>query len=242
MLGRESLCAAFGYAARSSGVIWAGLFALGIGFGVLVVSHGLPWWLAPVISATLFAGSVEFLLVGMLAAAAPVAAIATTTFLVNSRHLFYGLSFPADRVHSRVGKAYSVFALCDEAYAIATSTDPERLSGRRLVLTQAGLHLSWATGAFAGALLGATFLNDLRGLDFILTALFIVLALDAYRDRPDPVTLVLGAVAGVAAHLLAPGSMLLTAMAMFTVALAARHHLVRAGRRPRSPADGSSDE
>ena len=57
---------------RDVGVVWASLFALGIGFGVLVTSHDLPWWLAPVISATMFAGSVEFLLIGMLAAAVPI--------------------------------------------------------------------------------------------------------------------------------------------------------------------------
>ena len=56
-----------------------------IGFGVVVTSHGLPWWLAPVISAAMFAGSVEFILAGMLAATAPVTAIALTTFLINSR-------------------------------------------------------------------------------------------------------------------------------------------------------------
>ncbi len=66
----------------------AGLFALGAGFGVLVTSHRLPWWLAPVISVTMFAGSVEFILIGMLATAAPLASIAVTTFLINSRHLF----------------------------------------------------------------------------------------------------------------------------------------------------------
>ena len=63
-------------AARETWVIWLGLFALGIGFGVLVTSHGFPWWLAPVISASMFAGSVEFILIGMLAAGAPIAAVA----------------------------------------------------------------------------------------------------------------------------------------------------------------------
>ena len=61
----------------------------------------------------------------MLAAAAPIAAIAMTSFLVNSRHLFYGLSFPLHRVHGWHRKAYSIFALCDEAYAITTSKTPE---------------------------------------------------------------------------------------------------------------------
>jgi 4-azaleucine resistance transporter AzlC len=102
-------------AARDTWVVWAGLFALGIGFGVLVTSHGFRWWLAPTISGLMFAGSVEFLLIGLLATAAPIGAIAVTTLLINSRHLFYGLSFPLHRVTGWHRRAYSVFALCDEA-------------------------------------------------------------------------------------------------------------------------------
>ena len=208
---------------RDVGVLWAGLFALGIGFGVVVTSHDLPWWLAPVISATMFAGSVEFLLIGMLAAAVPIAAIATTTFLVNSRHLFYGLSFPLDRVKGRIAKAYSIFALCDEAYAIITSTDPATLTTRRISWTQLGLHLSWAGGALIGGVVGATMLSGVNGLDFVLTALFVVLTLDGYRAHRDRTTLILAAAAAAIALLIAPESMLLIAMILFTVALGVRH-------------------
>ena len=217
---------------RDVGVLWAGLFALGIGFGVLVTSHDLPWWLAPVISATMFAGSVEFLLIGMLAAAVPIAAIATTTFLVNSRHLFYGLSFPLDRVQGRIAKAYSIFALCDEAYAIITSSDPATLTTRRISWTQLGLHFSWAGGALIGGLVGATMLSGVNGLDFVLTALFVVLTLDGYRAHRDRTTIILGAAAAAIALLIAPESMLLIAMILFTVALGVRH------RTNRSNTDG----
>ena len=212
---------------RDVGVMWAGLFALGIGFGVLVTSHDLPWWLAPVISATMFAGSVEFLLIGMLAAAVPIAAIATTTFLVNSRHLFYGLSFPLDRVKGGIAKAYSIFALCDEAYAIITSSDPATLTTRRISWTQLGLHFSWAGGALIGGLVGATMLSGVKGLDFVLTALFVVLTLDGYRAHRDRTTLILGAAAAAIALLIAPESMLLIAMVLFTVALGVRHRTNR---------------
>ena len=218
-------------AAREAGVIWAGLFALGIGFGVLVTSHGFPWWLAPVISVVMFAGSVEFLLVGMLAATAPVAAIAVTTFLVNSRHLFYGLSFPLHRVRGRAAKAYSVFALCDEAYALATSKDPRTLTGGRILWTQFGLHASWATGSLTGGLIGQAFLGGVRGLGFVLTTLFVVLALDAYRSRPDTTTLIVAIGCAVLAHVVAPGSMLLVAMSAFTAGLVARHRLLPRVRR-----------
>jgi 4-azaleucine resistance transporter AzlC len=214
-------------ATRETWVIWMGLFALGIGFGVLLTSHDLPWWLAPIISGVMFAGSVEFIVVGMLAAAAPIAAIAMTTFLVNSRHLFYGLSFPLHRVHGWHRKAYSVFALCDEAYAIATSRDPDTLTGGRILWTQFGLHASWVTGAFTGGLVGQTLLGGLEGLDFVLTALFVVLTLDAFRARPDKTTVVLAGGSAALALLIAPGSMLLVAMILFAATLVVRHKLRR---------------
>jgi 4-azaleucine resistance transporter AzlC len=218
-------------AAGETWVIWMGLFALGIGFGVLVTSHGFPWWLAPLISAVMFAGSVEFILIGMLATGAPVAAIAMTTFLVNSRHLFYGLSFPLHRVNGWHRKAYSVFALCDEAYAVTTSKDPETLTSGRILWTQVGLHTSWATGALVGGLVGATLLGDIEGLGFVLTALFVVLTMDAFRARPDWATFILAVGSAGLALLITPGSMLLVAMTLFSASLIVRHRLHQGHRR-----------
>jgi 4-azaleucine resistance transporter AzlC len=226
-----------GDAARETGVIWAGLFALGIGFGVLVTSHGLPWWLAPVISATLFAGSVEFLLIGMLAAAAPVAAIAMTTFLINSRHLFYGLSFPLGRVRGRARRAYSVFALSDEAYALITGKDPRTLTSARILWTQLGLHVSWALGALVGAVLGRAVLGHVEGLGFILTALFVVLTMDAYRATPDRITAALATGSAVLAWVVAPRSMVLAAMCAFAASLVIRHLASTRARKPTAPED-----
>ncbi|TDZ95306.1 AzlC family ABC transporter permease [Mycobacteroides salmoniphilum] len=214
-------------AASHAGVVWAGLFALGIGLGVVVTAHGLPWWLAPIISGVLFAGSVEFILIGMLSAGASVPAIALTTFLVNSRHLFYGISFPLDRVGSRIGKSYSMFALCDEAYALITALDARALNSRRILWTQCGLHLSWVAGATAGGLAGASFLSGLKGLDFVLIAMFLVLTLDTYRARPDIPCVALAVVAALTALVIAPGAMVLVAMCCYTATLIARHHLTR---------------
>ncbi|SNT15955.1 AzlC family ABC transporter permease [Rhodococcoides kyotonense] len=219
MVVQQEVRTSFVDASRSAGVVWVGLFTLGIGFGVLVTSHGFPWWLAPIISGVLFAGSVEFIIIGMLAAAAPIAAIAVTTLLVNSRHLFYGLSFPLHRVDGRFAKGYSIFALCDEAFALASS----RMRSGQILWTQFGLHASWVVGSFVGALVGHSVLGDVQGLDFVLTALFVVLALDAYRADPNKVTLVLAGASGAVGLLVAPGSMLAVSMGVFTAVLIVRH-------------------
>jgi predicted branched-subunit amino acid permease len=92
-----------------SGSVGLAIFPIGIAFGMLVVHSGLAWWWASVFSCTIFAGSFEFLLIGLTVAAAPLAQIALTAFLVNSRHVFYALSFPLHRITSRAGKVYSTF-------------------------------------------------------------------------------------------------------------------------------------
>lgn len=214
-------------ALREAGVIWIGLLALGIGFGVVVAGLNLPWWLAPTTAALVFAGSAEFVIVGMLAGGASVAAIALTTALINSRHLFYGLTFPLYRVQGRAAKTYTVFALCDEAYALITSKQPHTLSSPRILWTQVGLHASWALGALLGALIGTAFPADVDGLGFILTALFLVLSIDALRDADKTTTVLATASCAVALVVVAHDAMIPVAMTVFAVALVVRHNIDR---------------
>lgn len=214
-------------AAADAGVIWFGLFVLGAGFGVLASSQGLSWWLAPIISATVFAGSAEFILAGLLATRAPLATIATTVLLVNSRHLFYALSFPLDRIDPGPGRLYGVYALIDEAYALLATKDPRTLTSGRILFTQVGLHVSWVSGSLTGALVGSAFLSDLRGVDFILTSLFVVLTIDTFRARPDAVTLALAAASAGLALVAAPDHLLLVAMTTFCACLAVRSRIER---------------
>ncbi len=211
-------------AVRDTGMVWLSMFVLGIGLGVMVTSGGLPWWVAPLLSGTVYAGSVEFLLVGLLLATAPLSAIAMTTLLVNSRHLFYGLAFPLQQVRG-LAKLYSIFALTDEAFALAAPRDPRTLSHGWILWTQLGLQLSWMSGSVTGAIVGATLLQDVQGLDFILTALFIALAMDAYRHRPDRTTLLAATVLAVTAAALAGNSMLVVAMTAFTLVMLLRYQL-----------------
>lgn len=207
-----------------AGAVWLSMFVLGSGLGVMVASSGLPWWVAPLLSGSVYAGSVEFLLVGLLAVAAPLSTVAMTTLLVNSRHLFYGLSFPLHKVRG-LGKLYSIFALTDEAFALAATRDPRQIDHGWILCSQIGLQLCWITGSITGVIVGSTLLQDVRGLDFILTALFITLAMDAYRHNPDRSTLVSAALLGIVASLLSGQHMLVVAMAAFAVFLLVRYWL-----------------
>ncbi|MFJ9854796.1 AzlC family ABC transporter permease [Streptomyces sp. NPDC101150] len=205
------------------------LFPLGIALGVLVVHAGLAWWWATAFTAVVYAGSLEFLLVGLVVAATPLAQVALTAFLVNFRHVFYALSFPLHQVKGRFGRAYSTFALTDEAYALTTGQAARSWSGRRIVWLQVLCQLYWVAGATAGALFGAVVPARLAGLDFALTALFVVLAVDAYRARRDLPTPVLALVCALVARFVVPGQMLLAALGLFTAGLLARHALSKRG-------------
>ncbi|WP_281156873.1 AzlC family ABC transporter permease [Streptomyces sp. HYC2] len=209
-----------------------GFLPLGLAFGALVTQSGLDWWWAGLSAALIFGGSFEFLLIGMVAGSAPLAAIAVSALLVNVRHVFYTLSFPLHRVTGRLGKAYSTYAMCDEAYALTTGEQARTWSSRRILWLQFFLHLYWAGSSTAGALLGSLIPDSVTGLDFALTALFTVLALDAVRDlRGDVPTPVLAVLSALAARLLFPGQMLLAAFTLFTAVLLARH--LTTSRKPR---------
>ena len=225
---------------RLAAPVALGMIPLGIAFGLLVLHAGLVWWWATVFSFVIYAGSLEFLLIAMVATAAPLAQVALTTLVVNSRHVFYALSFPLHRVTGIAGKSYSSFALTDEAYAMTAAPDAQRWSSTRIVSLQVLLHLSWVTGASLGGLLGAALpLDSLHGLDFALSALFIVLAIDAYRAQPDLRTAVLALGCALAAMVLLPGQALLAAFAAFTLLLLLRCGLDRRGERRDATAVGA---
>jgi 4-azaleucine resistance transporter AzlC len=210
---------------KTSLSVGLGLGPLGVAFGVLVVQAGLPWWWATIFTTVVYAGSFEFVLVGLVTVVAPLATIATTALLVNVRHLFYALSFPLHRVGSRGGKVYSTFALTDEAYALTTGRQAQQWPGRRIIGLQLFLHLYWVAGGTVGALLGSLIPDRIAGLDFALTALFVVLAVEAVRDVTTPLIALLAALTALLAF---PQQMLLVAFALFTVAMLTRRAVARA--------------
>ena len=212
----------FAEAIRVAGVIILGLLFVGIGLGVLVHSYGLPFWVAPLLPLLVFAGSVEFVLIDMISNHASLLSIAVMTLLINSRHLMYGLSYPIERVRGGLAKFYTVYTLIDEAYALNTGPDRHKLRASRILLIHAGLHLSVLASATLGYVLGASFLSELKGVDFVMTALFAVLAIDAYQSSKDHTTAAIAGVSAAVGLLVAPQSMLLISMVVYILLLVSR--------------------
>jgi len=162
--------------------VLGGYSVLGFAFGLLVVGAALPWYSATLMSLIIFAGSGQFVLVGLLAATAPLTSIALTTLMVNSRHMFYGLSYID--FFSSMGKKrwYMIFSLTDETYALLSLIREEEKSPeekRTLAWMVAALnHLYWIGGSTAGALAGTYLPMVSEGVEFSMTALFIVILIE----------------------------------------------------------------
>lgn len=193
-----------------------GVIPMGVAFGVLVTHSGLEWWWATVFAAVVFAGSLEFLLIGLVTVMAPLGQVAVTAFLVNFRHVFYALSFPMHRVHGPLAKTYSTFTLTDEAWALTTAPEAQSWSRRRILAIQATFQVGWVGSVTLGALGGALVPDSIVGLQFAVTAFFLVLAIDAFlvtRSVPLPLVAVVSALVG---HRLFGTQMLVPALTMFT--------------------------
>ena len=120
-----------------------------------------------------------------------------------------------------------MYALTDEAYALTAARPGVELTSGRILWLQALCQGYWVAGGLAGAPLGSWLATDLAGLGFTLTALFVVLAMDAVRVERDLPTPVLAFICAVAALALTPGAMLITGMGSFMAALIGRHLLTR---------------
>lgn len=199
-----------------------GYVPLGLAFGVLFAQLDYPWYFATLMAVTVYAGAAQFLAVGLLAAGAGLVEIGLATLLLNARHIFYGLSLAPRFPPKGLSRLYLMFGLTDETYALlASSKPPAAATATRFYLQVTALNqLYWISGCTLGALLGGAVTFDTRGLEFTLTALFVVLVVEqalAVRDpRPFLIALASGAVA-----LLVAGSehMLLVALGLATLLL-----------------------
>ena len=201
-----------------------GLIPLGLAFGLLMTQSGFAWWWTPIFSTVIYAGSMEFLAIDMVLTGVGPVSSAITGFMVNFRHIFYGLTFPRHRIHSRLGRAYSTYALTDETYAIVSSlpTD-DRPTGARILTIQIFCQALWVGGGIVGALAGQVIPSTVQGMEFALVALFVVLAMDSFRNNQDLSLPLSAAMVGILAAAFAPGQLLMVALSAYFILLIIRY-------------------
>ena len=194
-----------------------GYVIIGFAFGLLFVSFGYDWYLATVMSILVYAGALQFLAVGMINAKVGLFDLAIASLVVNLRQSFYGLSLLRKFRASGLFKPYLIFALTDETYALLTSI-PEKqgLSARHYYFYLSLLNQCyWVTGTTIGAVAGGLFNFNTEGLEFSLTALFIVLAIEQYKNIRSYLPFMIGAAAAMAAYIFASTDRML----IFAIAL-----------------------
>jgi 4-azaleucine resistance transporter AzlC len=175
-----------------------GYVPLGMVYGFLAVKAGLSIGVTLAASLLIFAGAAQFVMISMLAAGLPLGAVALATLIINLRHVFYGLSL-LKRLPTRLAaRWYMVFGLTDETYSLLTTLPPGTPVAHQVLITALN-HGWWVLGSLLGAVLGTQAQINVVGLDFALTALFTVLAIEqwraAHRSAPLWVALICYAVA-----------------------------------------------
>ncbi|MDR2939676.1 MAG: AzlC family ABC transporter permease [Clostridiales bacterium] len=186
-------------ALKSSAPVIFGYIPTGFIFGVLIASAGYNVWAALCMSLFIYAGAGQYLAVSMLASGASFFDMAIMTFLINSKHLFYGLSLiEAYKVYG-IQKLYMIFSLTDETYAIMTN--PRDYSGVNkkayMALVSVIDHAAWVTGSVLGAIFTGIIEFEPVGLDFAMTALFIVIVIEQFRSYKTKVPFIAGGLSGL---------------------------------------------
>ncbi|ANE35988.1 branched-chain amino acid transport protein, AzlC family [Campylobacter iguaniorum] len=177
-----------------------GYIPLGIAFGLFGLSFGLDGVLVVLTSLLVYAGSAEFLLVGMISAHAGLLEVFLAIFLINLRHCFYTMAL-LDDLKALKFKFYAIFALTDESFAILKAQNYIKNVQNYDMAVNLTLFLNqiyWVLGVSIGVFIGKNLKIDYAGIDFSLTALFVVLSYELYRQNKNYKVLLLGFIIGIA--------------------------------------------
>ena len=203
--------------------VMAGYIVLGTAYGILLADKGysLVWGLAQ--SLLVFAGSMQFVGINLLAGGVSLVSAAVMTLLVNARHLFYGFTMLEKYRNTGKMKPYLIFGLTDETFALVVNDAPAGVD-RNLYFFLVTLfdQCWWVTGTLIGCLAGSAMTFNTEGIDFAMTALFVVIFTEQLLQADDYVP----AITGVAASLLSlllfgPDRFLIPAMLAITAVLSA---------------------
>lgn len=220
-----------GHAFYASLPIMAGYLLLGTGFGILfnAKGYGLIWVFG--MSASVYAGTLQYVAVDLISGGASIITMALTSLMVNARHLFYAISMLDTYRKVDRGKPYVVFALTDEVYSLVCTLEtdemPEGVSKNRYALFLSMFCQSyWIIGSMIGAILGATLPYDFEGIDFVLTALFVAVVVEQWLTMKNHVSAITGFLASIGCLLtFGPEKFLIPTMIAITLAVTVERKL-----------------
>ena len=175
--------------------VMTGYLFLGAGFGILLSEKaglGMGWSLG--MALFMLAGSGQYLAVSMIADHASIISAAIATFLVNARHIFYGISMIEPYKGTGKKKFYMIFSLTDETYSLVTQNEPPEGMSRHSYCFWVSLldQVYWLIGCSLGSLLGSTLPISFEGVEFVLTALFVTMFVEQWLSHKNHLPAIIG--------------------------------------------------
>lgn len=203
--------------------VMAGYLVLGMGFGMLAQANGIGFFWVLGMSLFIYAGAMQYLTIGLLTAGTGLVAAAITTFMVNARHIFYGITMAERYKGTGRVKPYLIFGLTDETFSLVCNvpdTVPVKQRSRYFFLVSLLDQSYWVTGSVLGALAGRLLPISTEGIDFSLTALFLVVVTDQWLKTKNHFPALVGLGATLVCLLVAgPDNFLIPAMILIALIL-----------------------
>lgn len=191
--------AAFQAALPNTIPVLTGYLVLGAAYGILMNSKGFSLFWILFASIFIYAGSMQFVAVALLAANFDPLGAFLMTLMVNARHLFYGISMLKQFRGIGKLKPYMIFSLTDESFSILCSTKPPEGVDRNWFFFFISLcdQLYWITGSFLGGILGSLISFNTKGIDFVLTALFVVILINQWMETKNHLPAIIGLLSAI---------------------------------------------
>ena len=174
--------------------IMTGFLFLGMTYGIYMNVSGFSFWYPMLMSMTIFAGSMEFVTVNMLLGAFHPLQALSMTLMINARHLFYGISMLDKYKGTGLKKQYLIFGMCDESFSINYTADiPKDVDKGWFMMWVTVLNqLYWVLGSTLGGIFGSFIHFNTEGLDFVMTALFVVIFLEQWMKEKNHTNAIVG--------------------------------------------------
>ena len=165
--------------------IFAGFWFLGLTYGIYMNASGFSFWYPMLMSLVIFAGSMEFVTVNLLLGAFHPLQALLMTLMINARHLFYGISMLDKYKGTGLKKIYLIFGMCDESFSINyTAEIPKGVDkGLFFFFVTVLNHFYWVFGATLGGIFGSVLRFNTEGLDFVMTAMFVVIFMEQWSKE-----------------------------------------------------------
>lgn len=219
----------FSYALRHSLPIFAGFLPLGLAYGVLMQNAGYNALWTGATCLFVFAGSLQFLMISFFTTSISYVTVAVMALLINSRHIFYGISLIEKFRNFGLWKYYLIYSLTDENYSLHCSAKMEEGMDEKwtYIFTATLTLLYWTVSCVLGSLIGTLITIDMTGVDFALTALFVTILLDQLKDAVSRLPAVVAMFSSIICLLIfGPDNFILPSLIITVAALTVLRHTI----------------